>query len=237
MQALIYFIWISLTITGCLIWSLRRANSLKYPLELYFSVSGWLLVLIPLGARIFHVLYEEPEYYAESPLRIFEIWRGGFVYFGGLIFSLLFFVYYFRRARPKSFGETLDFFAPVLCLGTGVGRIACYLQGCCYGRELHAWWSVNGLHPTQLYIFVWEMILLVFLLTFEQRKTIKWHAGNLFLFWMSMSAFGRFVIEFFRDDFRGKMILGLSISQIISLSLIAISFGFLLKKHLTAKPN
>jgi phosphatidylglycerol:prolipoprotein diacylglycerol transferase len=219
-QALLYFFWISLTVTGCLVLSLRRASVYKFPLELYFSVTGWILITVPIGARLMHVLYEEPAYYAESPLRVFEIWRGGFVYYGGLLFSLLFFVFYFLKPRARSFWQTADFFAPVMSLGTGAGRIACFFQGCCYGRELHAFWAVRGLHPTQLYIFAWEMILFLSLLKLEKKRHTP---GSLFLFWLAMSAFGRFIVEFYRDDFRGQMILGLSISQVLSLALIFIS--------------
>ena len=228
MHALLYFFWISLTITGCLILSFRRAHTHKFPQDLFFSVTGWMLITIPLGARLLHVFYEEPAYYAESPLRILEVWRGGFTYFGGLLFSLVFFIFYFLKPRVRNFWQTTDFFAPILSLGTGVGRIACFLQGCCYGKELHLFWSVRGLHPTQLYIFVWEMVLFISLLKFEKKN---WRAGDLFLYWISASALGRFLVEFYRDDFRGQMIAGLSISQVISLVLIMFSgFVFLFKK-------
>lgn len=219
MNELLYFFWISLTITGCLVLSLRRATRFKFPVNLYFSITGWMLITIPLGARLFHILYEDLDYYLADPIRAFQIWRGGFVYFGGLTFSLLFFIFYFLKPRARSFWQTADFFTPVLSLGTGVGRIACFLQGCCYGRELNTFWAVRGLHPTQLYIFFWEMILFGLILKIENRK---WKSGKIFLFWLSLSAFGRFVVEFYRDDFRGQMIAWLSISQVISLGIVGI---------------
>jgi phosphatidylglycerol---prolipoprotein diacylglyceryl transferase len=184
-----------------------------------------MLITIPLGARLLHVFYEEPSYYNESWIRVFEVWRGGFVYFGGLLFSLLFFWFYFRKPRARKFSEVLDFFTPVLSLGTGLGRIACFLQGCCYGQSFNGLWAVKGLHPTQLYIFFWEMLLFTLLLGFEKRK---WPAGHLFLFWIAASSTGRFIVEFYRDDFRGQMIAGLAISQWISLGLITFSIIFYL---------
>lgn len=228
MQALIYFFWISLTITGCLVLSLRRAHTLKFPMDLFFSVTGWMLITIPLGARLLHVFYEEPAYYAENPLRVLEFWKGGFVYFGGTIFSALFFIIYFLKPRDRTFWQTADFFTPVLCLGTGLGRWACFFQGCCFGRELDTFWAVNGRHPTQLYIFTWEMVLFLILLKLEKRSL---QSGNLFLVWIMMSALGRFVIEFYRADFRGHMIAGLSISQTISLGLVAVAAGTFLVRR------
>jgi phosphatidylglycerol:prolipoprotein diacylglycerol transferase len=217
-DAAIYFFWISLTITVCLSLSLRRAHQQKFPLDLFFSVTFWMLVLIPMGARLMHILYEEPSYYFEEPLRMLQIWRGGFVYYGGVIASLVFFAFYFRKPRKKNFWQTADFFAPILALGTGIGRWACFYQGCCYGKELHAFWAVHGMHPTQLYIFAWEMILFIILLRLEKRP--RRMEGHLFLFWLAGSAAGRFIIEFYRADFRGQMLWGLSISQIVSLGLI-----------------
>jgi phosphatidylglycerol:prolipoprotein diacylglycerol transferase len=37
------------------------------------------------GARLLHVVFEEPEFYLAHPVRMIEIWTGGFVFFGGLI--------------------------------------------------------------------------------------------------------------------------------------------------------
>lgn len=180
-----------------------------------------MLVTIPLGARLLHVVYEEPAYYGESFLRIFEVWKGGFVYFGGLLLTAIFFIFYFLKPRAESFWDSADFFTPIFCLGTGVGRIACYLQGCCYGKPLFAPWAVQGLHATQLYLFFWEMILFIVLLRLEK---LKWQSGHLFVFWIGLSSAGRFVVEFYRDDFRGSMISGLSISQLISFTLLTLSF-------------
>ncbi len=208
--------------------ALRRGHTLRFPQELFFAVTGWLLLTIPIGARLLHVFYEEYSYYAESPVRVFQVWTGGFTYFGGLIFSLLFFVFYFRKPRAKSLWQTADFFAPVFALGTGVGRIACFLQGCCFGNELDLFWSVRGLHPTQLYIFTWEMILFFSLLKLE-KKNLK--SGYLFLLWLSLSALGRFFVEFYRADFRGQMVSGLSISQAISVWIIVLCFTTFLSRR------
>ncbi len=219
-DAIVYFFWISLTVSGCLALSLRRAHQLHFPLDLFFSITGWLLIAVPVGARLFHVFYEEPAYYWESPIRILQIWRGGFVYYGGTIGGLLFCLIYFLKPRERTFWQTADFLTPVLCLGTGVGRWACFYQGCCFGRELHTFWAVHGRHPTQLYTFFWEFLLFFLLLKFEKKH---WKDGSLFLFWISASAFGRFIVEFYRADFRGDMILGFSVSQIISLGIILLS--------------
>ncbi len=177
-----------------------------------------MLITIPIGARLLHIFYEAPSYYAEAPFRVFEVWKGGFVYFGGLIFSILFFAFYFKKYRERTFWQTADFFTPILSLGTGFGRLACFFQGCCFGKNLDAFWSFRGLHPTQLYLFFWEAGLFLILLRLEK---LKLKSGNLFLIWIVTSAFGRFIVEFYRNDFRGQMISGFSISQVVSFILMA----------------
>ncbi len=227
MDSIIYFFWISLTTTLVLVWLFHRARVQDYPAQQILNLTGGLLVIIPLAARGLHVIYEEPQYYTENPWRILEFWNGGFVYYGGLIGGLLWaFIYFSSKQRKIGFWQTADMMALPLCLGTGLGRIACFIEGCCHGREFHGFWNIDHLHPTQLYLLAWELILLSLLVFLESGKfsakvqRLFQVPGELFLFWMSASALGRFTIENYRGDYRGESLAGLSISQWIALALL-----------------
>lgn len=160
-----------------------------------------------------HVFYEEPTYYLESPFRMLEVWRGGFVYYGGLIAAILTISFLFRfKKQERTFLQTADFFTPSFILGTGLGRVACYIQGCCYGKNNH---------PTQLYMLAWEMVLFFIFIKWEKKN--QQPAGIYFLSWLILSAIGRFMVEFLRDDFRGAHLLGLSISQVIAFFIVLVS--------------
>lgn len=200
---------------------MKRAQKFDFPMDLNFKVTGWLLITIPLGARLLHILYEEPTYYFENPLRMFEFWKGGFVYYGGLIFSSLTVLglFYFQKQK-KSFLQTADFLTPLLCLGTGLGRVACFLQGCCFGSPWPLAFLNGRPQPTQLYILFWELLLFFFIRRWELKKNHS--PGQIFLSWMILSAFGRFMIEFLRVDFRGAKIWGLSVSQVIAFVIVLI---------------
>ncbi len=57
------------------------------------------------------------------------------------------------RVRPL---ELLDAIAPGAALGFGIGRVGCWLAGCCYGCAAGVPWAVIGVggvarHPVQLY--------------------------------------------------------------------------------------
>lgn len=206
-------------VSALIYYSSKRGESLRFPPLLNFKIIGWLLVSIPIGARLVHVVYEEPDYYFDFPLRIFEVWKGGFVYYGGLISGTIAITLLFRfKKQERTFFQSADFFTPILILGTGLGRVACYVQGCCYG--------LNG-QPTQLYMLAWEMVLFFIFIKWEKSKNRT--PGVLFLAWLAMSAIGRFFVEFIRDDFRGALIQGLSISQVIAFLIVLVSTGFLVR--------
>jgi phosphatidylglycerol---prolipoprotein diacylglyceryl transferase len=57
---------------------------------------------------------------------------GGMVFYGGFLFGLLTVVIYARLAR-LSLGNLLDVFAPGLALGLAIGRVGCFMAGCCWG--------------------------------------------------------------------------------------------------------
>lgn len=199
-------------------------------MNLYFQVTGLLLILIPLGARLFHVLYEEPGYYSEQPLRVLEFWQGGFVYYGGLLLSLFGIILFFGvKKRERTFWQTADFLTPYLILGTGLGRVACFVQGCCFGGPWPLAFPPFERHPTQLYLLFWEAFLF-YLLTARFKKSWR-QPGDLFLSWILLSAFGRLIVEHWRVDFRGQMLLGFSISQIIALALMLIVVPFYLTRR------
>lgn len=179
-----------------------------------------------LGARGFHVFYGEWSYYSQHILEIFQFWKGGFVFFGGFILGALAGIS-FLKFKKLSLGPWLDLVAPVGALGYGLGRLACFFNGCCYGQPTFFFLGVSfphlsGFrHPTQLYAATFE-ILIFFILIFSERRFtfFKKNQGQLFFLWIILHGLNRLTMEFFRADFRGELILGMSVSSFISLLLI-----------------
>lgn len=177
------------------------------------------------GARIFHIFYEEFDFYAAFPLETFKFWKGGFIYYGGFIAGLISAIV-FCYQNKQNFWTWTDFFSPYIGLAYALGRIGCFLQGCCYGLYCEWPWAVRHLHPTQLYMCIADIMLVLFLIRFKTWALInqkKFYSrifkfdGSFFLFWIFGHAFNRFMIEFLRNDDRGAIILDYSISQWISL--------------------
>ncbi len=81
------------------------------------------------------------------------------------------------------------------------------------------------LHPTQLYEAGAELVILVLLLTTENRG--RRFAGRTFWSYMFLYAVSRYVIEIYRGDPRGEMF-GMSTSQVISVVLAPLSLAMLI---------
>lgn len=225
-----YFVYISVLYCFLLVYVLRRARahgenaSTALDLGLILMVGGFL------GGRLLHVFYELPQYYAEDWTRVFKIWEGGFVFYGGFLTALAGCLLLVWRRR-LSFNRWADFYAPVIALGYGLGRVSCFLAGCCYGRACDLPWGVTFpwdaerilRHPTQLYAVIWELSVFGLLIFLERRKIPSRIPGLVFWSWILLHSLGRLMMESFRDDFRGHLLFGLSLSTVISLLLLALA--------------
>lgn len=212
----------------CLFWISARAEKQKLSRKVCLDLSLIIMISGFIGARAMHVLYENFYYYAEHPLRIFYFWEGGFVFYGGAILATMVGVIYLYSKVNDLTLVYLDLFSPVLSLSYALGRLACLMGGCCYGRYCDLPWAIQGRHPAQAYASIWEFGVCLILLKLESlpKNFFKRFAvsspGNRFYFWLILHSLGRLVMESYRDDFRGPNYLGLSISSWISIFLIII---------------
>lgn len=213
----VYFVVTALAFIVSLFVLVSRADRKALSRTRAIDTSLVLMVTGFIGSRLFHVFFEEPAYYEASPWRVLDFWSGGFVWYGGAVTGAICAIGFLKLKR-EPLGPWLDLFAPVGALGYAVGRMACVLTGCCYGRVFLLGGEVYR-HPTQTYAVVWELAVLALLLWIERRKLLR-KPGSLFLVWLALHAGGRIVMELFRDDPRGPAIGGLSVSTVISLTLL-----------------
>ncbi len=214
-----YFLVISLACVVCTLWFLRRAEQRNLIRTTAIDLTLTCLAGGFIGARLLHVLWEEPEFYLQNPAAIFYLWNGGFVFYGGVIGAWLACTI-FCILRVEAFWYWADVGVPCISLGYAIGRVACFLNGCCYGRYCELPWAVHmhgGFrHPTQLYASLWEFLICAFLLLIERRTRL---AGVLFSTWLVLHSVGRVIMEIFRDDPRGPFMFGASVGTWMSLGL------------------
>lgn len=178
-----------------------------------------------LGARIYYVV-QNLAYFIAAPWKVFAIWEGGLVFYGGAIGFVLGFGILMRRKR-LSFWKTLDFILPYGALTHGFGRIGCFLNGCCFGKLCDLPWAVNfkGLsgpvHPTQLYEAAYNFLLAAFLI---QRRKRPHFEGQISLLYFLLYGLGRYLVEFLREP--NWVWLGLTSNQWMSVFIMTAAFIF-----------
>ncbi len=177
--------------------------------------------------------------FMENPRALMDLARSGGVFYGGLILAVVVALWYIRRIRLPLW-TTCDVFAPGIALGHVVGRFGCFFAGCCYGKPTTVAWAITftdpyaaanvgtplniPLHPTQLYEAGAEALILAVLLATEGRG--KRFPGRTFWLYMLLYAISRYVIEMFRGDPRGSVLV-FSTSQFISVLLAPLAVAML----------
>ena len=152
----------------------------------------------------------------------------GATFYGGLIGgALTFIVIYFGIGRikfkdsdyVKSFFDVANIAAASISIAHAVGRVGCFWAGCCHGKETDAWYGVYmaaagaKVVPVQLF----EAIFLALLFAFFLFRLAGGKRYNLAIY-MCTYGIWRFVMEYFRDDYRGSTVVDfLTPSQLVAL--------------------
>jgi len=206
----------------------------------------WGVLGVIVGGRLGYVLFYKPGYYLDHPLEAFMLWKGGMASHGGIV-GVLTVMWLWARARSKSFLQVADFVVPLVPLGLAAGRIGNFINGELWGRPadpaIWPWAMVfpqaqdGGVprHPSQLYQFALEGVLLfVILWLFSRRQRAPGVVGSMFLIGYGVL---RFIAEFARepDNFLGLLALRLSMGQWLSLPMIVL--GIVLMIHLSRAPQ
>ena len=164
-----------------------------------FDLALYVILVSIIGARIFYIFEFWADFYA-NPISMFYIWEGGLVFFGGVFFAIIA-VYVFSKLSKLSAFKLLDVLAPATALGYAIGRVGCFLRGCCYGCETAVPWALNfpdvpGLrHPTQIYASLAGLLMMGILIFILYRKKFD---GQVFSIGLILYSIYRFLIEFIR---------------------------------------
>ena len=207
------------SITGPGAWSRRDIEDI-----LFLGVMG-----VVVGGRLGYCLFYKPGYYLSHPLEVFAVWQGGMSFHGGML-GVLVSQLWFARSRQRPWLQVMDFIAPCVPTGLAAGRVGNFINGELWGRfsapdlpwgmVFPASGSMLPRHPSQVYQFLLEGLLLFVLLWLYARKPRKMgQVSGAFL--VGYGVF-RFIAEFFRepDDFLGLLALGMSMGQWLCLPMI-----------------
>lgn len=202
--------WYGLTYVGGLVfaWWLgkQRAQLPNSPIKesqiddlIFYAALG-----IIVGGRVGYALFYGSGSLLEDPLRVFRIWEGGMAFHGGFL-GVVIAMWLLCRNHKIEFGALVDFIAPLAPVGLALGRLGNFINQELWGRPADVPWAMvfpndpEGLarHPSQLYQFAMEGVLLFIILFWYTRvPRPRWSAAGLFLFGYGVF---RSTAEFFRE--------------------------------------
>lgn len=229
--------WYSILYVGAFLVSrwilnrLAREERFKFSTEDVEQLIVWALVGAVIGARIIYCVFYDPTTLAENPLTLFEVYKGGLSFHGGLL-GVIVAMILFSRKRGIPFWNLADAAALSTPTGLAMGRLGNFINGELFGRVSNAPWAVifkdggpEPRHPSQLYEFFLEGVVLFFVLWLTRKRFIK--DGQTSLLFLAGYALARFIVEFFRepDSQVGYLALGLTMGQWLSLAMIAATIG------------
>jgi len=227
----------------------RAAGRLPVTADQFSDLAFYLMLGVILGGRIGYMVFYDTSELVQHPASLFRVWEGGMSFHGGLLGVLAAALIWTRR-RKLNFFDAVDFIAPLVPIGLGLGCFGNFIGGELWGRHTDVPWGMifpraleslektrdalyqmylageldnEARHPSQLYEFCLEGIVLFAVLWLYSRKPRPRYAVS-GLFALLYGLF-RFSVEFVREP---DVQLGfvafdwLTMGQILSIPLILV---------------
>jgi phosphatidylglycerol:prolipoprotein diacylglycerol transferase len=247
---------IALGIAAGALLAAREAKRRDYDPEIIYDLFLPVAIWGILGARLWHILTPPlssveigltTQYYFSHPIDFAAFWIGGFGIPGAWISGILALLY-FARKNEFSFLELADILAPGLALAQAIGRLGNYFNQELYGLPTNLPWKIfidpasrlSGFESVNFYqpLFAYESFLsfanMIFLLWLSRRFVAILKTGDLFLVYLGVYSFIRFLLEFLRLDV--SLVNGFNINQIFfAIVFICAGVGMVLRHRLVQK--
>ena len=192
----------------------------------------YLVTICLIGARLYYVLFNL-DYYLINPQDIIKVWEGGLAIHGGIIFGLLFLLFYAHKYKVNIV-RLLDIVVVGLIIGQAIGRWGNFFNSEAYGpvttlsflKSIHLpqfiidGMNIDGFYrqPTFFYESIWCFI--GFILLVVLRRTKYWKLGMCTSFYLIWYGVERFFVESLRTD--SLMFMNFKVAQIASLLMVII---------------
>lgn len=243
---------VAFAVTYLLVFYRLKKEPFEFSKSLIQRYFLWAMLALMVGGRLGFVLFYDPAYFIEYPLKI--IWpfdnSGGFHYVGilgmsyhGGLLAVVLVSLIFCRKYKISFWRLADFLSPVIPLGYTFGRIGNFLNGELYGRVTTVPWGMyfpsettgQLRHPSQLYEAFFEGLFLFVILWSLKKKRVF----DGFHFCLYIIGYGiiRLFIEYVRepDPGLGSIFNLFTMGQLLCIAMILVGIVIMLIKSQSPK--
>jgi phosphatidylglycerol:prolipoprotein diacylglycerol transferase len=215
----------------------REAKRLDISQDFIYNLFLWGIIGGLVASRLVHVIDRLATHPGE-PIDLLDF--AGLGLYGAILGAVLAVWVYTRVAGivwsdMAVVGDAVAVGGP---LAQAIGRLGCFINGCCHGGPTSLPWGVVythpdsfcglkgvSIHPAQVYFLLWNLV--VFGVIWKLRKQPH-PAGSLFLLYLCLYATGDFALRFFRVN--EPFLLGLQQGQVISLAIVAVALPILIVK-------
>ena len=173
------------------------------------DLAFYVLLASIIGARLFYVIQFWRDFQG-NVWRVLAVQEGGLVFYGGFL-GVLAVIALYVYLKKLNIWKLLDVIAPGVALGYAIGRLGCFLNGCCYGVATSLPWGISfpagslanyafgvkPLHPTQLYGALAGLLIFIILMLIRRYKKFD---GMVVLIGIMLYSAYRFAIEFIRTN-------------------------------------
>ena len=166
----------------------------------------WAVIGVIIGGRFGYVFFYQPKLFFSNPFYLFEIWKGGMSFHGGLI-GMILSIYLFAKKNNVNFFYLSDLVSIVAPIGLFLGRVSNFINTELYGRVtdfpfafIYPLIDSSPRHPSQLYEALFEgIVLFLILYLYFIKNREKNLIGNISAYFLIIYSIFRFLIEYLRE--------------------------------------